>query len=62
MFCIEVTLNCKGTSGYKNNHSIDEMCNYMSDERIIHYLYELRRKALATCRQSYVGKRGPWII
>ena len=52
-------MNCKGTSGYKNNHSKDDMSKYMSDERVIDYLYELRGRTLATCRHSYVGKSEP---
>jgi hypothetical protein len=32
---------------------------FMSNERVIQFLYELRGKTLQTYRQSYVGKEDP---
>ena len=38
------------------HHDHYEQDKFMSNERVIQFLYELRGKTLQTYRQSYVGK------
>jgi len=41
------------------HHDRYDMSKYMSNERVIQYLYELRGKTLDTYRRSYVGSAKP---
>jgi hypothetical protein len=41
------------------HHDHYEQDKFMSNERVIQFLYELRGKTLQTYRQSYVGKEEP---
>jgi hypothetical protein len=41
------------------HHDHYEESKFMSNERVIQFLYELRGKTLQTYRQSYVGKGEP---
>jgi hypothetical protein len=41
------------------HHDHYEQDKFMSNERVIQFLYELRGKTLQTYRQSYVGKTEP---
>jgi hypothetical protein len=41
------------------HHDRYEQDKFMSNERVIKFLYELRGKTLQTYRQSYVGKEEP---